>query len=409
MPPTEHSRLGASGAYRWMACPGSFGLEDAFDDTTSVYAAEGTAAHELAEICLHDDCDTDDLIGASLEVEDWPEQIVVTEEMAHAVQVYVDHVRSLSESGSMILEHRFSLRPLNPPVEMFGTADCVIWDGDDKVLQIWDYKHGRGVPVEVSGNPQLRYYALGAMIEIGEIPEKIVTGIVQPRCPHDEGPVRSAEYTLDEIVAFKNELMAAAHAAVDAADEPTEHLQVGEHCRFCKAKGVCPAQREHAVTVAQTNFDTLEERTPAPAPAELTEDQMLAVLEHGDDVKAWIDEVHHLALERCLDGDPPEGWKAIEGRAYRKWHDEEAADTYLKNKGLKVAERFKPRSLISPYQAEKAIRRIVGENPDDLNRLQRLINNPTGKPKLARADHKKPAITRVAAEDAFDALPASDD
>ena len=46
----NHALLSASGAYRWLNCPGSARLEDKFEDEPSVYAAEGTLAHEMAEL-----------------------------------------------------------------------------------------------------------------------------------------------------------------------------------------------------------------------------------------------------------------------------------------------------------------------------------------------------------------------
>ena len=48
----QHSVLSPSGAHRWMRCPGSIAAESGMPDTSSKYAAEGTAAHELASKCL---------------------------------------------------------------------------------------------------------------------------------------------------------------------------------------------------------------------------------------------------------------------------------------------------------------------------------------------------------------------
>ena len=47
-----HARLSASGAHRWYHCPGSVTLEESFPDRGSIYAEEGTLAHDLAEIVL---------------------------------------------------------------------------------------------------------------------------------------------------------------------------------------------------------------------------------------------------------------------------------------------------------------------------------------------------------------------
>ena len=46
----KHSLLSPSGAYQWMACTPSAMLARQFPDTGSPAAAEGTLAHELAEL-----------------------------------------------------------------------------------------------------------------------------------------------------------------------------------------------------------------------------------------------------------------------------------------------------------------------------------------------------------------------
>ena len=46
----DHALLSASGAHRWLYCTPSARLEEGFPDTTSEAAAEGTLAHELAEL-----------------------------------------------------------------------------------------------------------------------------------------------------------------------------------------------------------------------------------------------------------------------------------------------------------------------------------------------------------------------
>ena len=44
----EHSELGASACARWSVCPGSVVPSRGIERKSSVYADEGTAAHELA-------------------------------------------------------------------------------------------------------------------------------------------------------------------------------------------------------------------------------------------------------------------------------------------------------------------------------------------------------------------------
>lgn len=49
MSSTVHAVLSCSGSNRWLACPPSARLEQQFPDEPSVYAAEGTEAHRIAE------------------------------------------------------------------------------------------------------------------------------------------------------------------------------------------------------------------------------------------------------------------------------------------------------------------------------------------------------------------------
>ena len=48
----KHALLSASSSKRWLACTPSARLEENFPNESSVYAQEGTAAHELGEYKL---------------------------------------------------------------------------------------------------------------------------------------------------------------------------------------------------------------------------------------------------------------------------------------------------------------------------------------------------------------------
>ena len=98
---TKHARLGASGAHRWMKCPGSIRMAEGLAERTSSYAQEGSAAHAVAEECLQKDKDADELIGKKVE------GVLVTEEMANAVQRYLDYVRERSGGCELLVEQTF--------------------------------------------------------------------------------------------------------------------------------------------------------------------------------------------------------------------------------------------------------------------------------------------------------------
>ena len=48
----QHALLSASSAHKWMNCPPSARLEENFENTTSVFAEEGTFMHHLGELKL---------------------------------------------------------------------------------------------------------------------------------------------------------------------------------------------------------------------------------------------------------------------------------------------------------------------------------------------------------------------
>ena len=46
----KHALLSASSAKRWINCPPSARLSEAFPESTSDYAEEGTLAHDICEL-----------------------------------------------------------------------------------------------------------------------------------------------------------------------------------------------------------------------------------------------------------------------------------------------------------------------------------------------------------------------
>jgi hypothetical protein len=65
---SEHAKISPSGFYRLVLCPGSQRLEADLPNTSSVYALEGTAAHELAAKALESGLPASAYIGQSIEV-----------------------------------------------------------------------------------------------------------------------------------------------------------------------------------------------------------------------------------------------------------------------------------------------------------------------------------------------------
>ncbi len=341
-----HSQLGASSSERWFNCPASIPLGVGVERTTSVYAEEGTAAHELAEHCLLSDMDAKDCIGIT------KNGFEVTEEMAEAVQVYLDTIRAdYSEDKEIYIEDRFELDWIDK--ELFGTNDCSILDPFKK-LTVYDYKHGAGKPVEAKENPQLLYYALGALqgLEVAEV--ELV--IVQPRCLHPDGPVRRWTTTPERLAEFEKELKDRVNAVNEARQVTGEVIydfaKSGSHCKFCPATGFCKKMKEETFALACSEFDeVVDNRTYLPEPSNLTPKQLRRVLDGAKLIEEWVKGVREYAHFKAEQGEKIDGYKLVQKRSNRSWISEEAVALDFSEKG----DELYTKKLKSPAQLEKIV------------------------------------------------------
>lgn len=224
-----HSPLGASGAERWMNCPGSVALLKALtlppsDDPT--YRSEGTSAHEAGYFCLVKGMDAWEVIGEKFGKHE------ITHEMSIAIQVYIDEVHSLITPTAKVY-YEFGIDAPEFHKDFYGTLDNGIVDGI--TLFINDYKHGEGIMVDVEYNPQIMYYAYGLLRHHPEV-ENIELRIIQPRGFHPEGPVRKWVCPAEHIRQWAEREL---KPAMDRT-ELDHDLDAGPWCRFCPAKLVCP-------------------------------------------------------------------------------------------------------------------------------------------------------------------------
>lgn len=366
-----HARLAPSASYRWMACPGSVRMEAGFPDSSGVYAAEGTAAHELAAHCLQHDFEVASFLGRVIDIDepfggkimqsgaDDVTRFEVTEEMVDAVEVYLDVVRSLTgrdrnlKNPAVIveIEQKLDMTHLHP--EIFGTGDAVVYQKSAAWLHVIDLKYGKGVVVDPTENPQLMLYGAGAVRRYkGYRIEGITLHIVQPRAPGS--PVRSWQTDVLTLLEFEDEIRAAAAATEALAPD----LVAGEHCRFCKAAGVCGALRDHSVNEALAEFGEATDMDAGvldirvPEVRSLSADQMAAVLKSADLIGNWVKAVQEHAHAEAVAGRMPTGFKLVPKRATRKWKDEDEAATML---AALAVEPWQEPKLKSPAQVEAAV------------------------------------------------------
>lgn len=389
---SSHSVISPSSAHRWLACPGSVALTAGMPDTASKYADEGTAAHELAAAMLNGD--------AVLPQIDDPD-------MVRAVESYVEAVKAAAQGGVLYVEQKVDLSEVLGIPDTFGTTDAVILH--DNELQIWDLKTGRGVKVDAVENEQLMLYAVGAYSEFhlaGSF-KQVRLFIHQPRIFHVDEWVIS----VGDLLRWGVETQKKAKHAMAQLDPGVDvDLQPGEkQCRFCRAKATCPALSKFVQNETALAFDNLEEQlaaAPPTPPKDLLSDTLALHLEAVDLVEGWCKAVREEAFRRLAEGIDVPGYKLVEGRrGARAWASKDEAEGALKAMRLKVEEMY-DLSLISPTTAEKLFKAgTIG--PRQWPKLQGLITQPAGKPSVAPADDKRPAITIAAQPSDFEDLTAA--
>lgn len=374
-----HSQFGASSAHRWTACPGSVRLCASVPNVSSVYAAEGTAAHALAEHCLRQ------LDAAANYVGETFEGFKVTVEMAEAVQVYLSHVESVfreAEGDELNVEERFTLSHIAD--DCFGTNDCSIYKPSTGVLHVMDYKHGVGYAVEVENNPQLLYYALGAATRHGNRPiSKVVLTVVQPRCPHPSGSVRTVEVDAVTLLEWGEDL----RDAVDAARKPDAPLVSGTQCKFCPAAGSCPALHEKAIAAATNEFGLIGATSTIPT---LSPVQIRDRLVNASLIEIWIKAIRAHAYNEARAGRMPDGFKFVAKVARRKWLNSENAMLRLESLGVNLHDVTQ---LKTPAQVEKAV------GKDVYGHLVEEVIQESGGVNLVSLSHKGAAVSPDAAGD----------
>ncbi len=346
--PDVHALLSASSSKQWLHCPPSVRLQEGFPNESSVYAAEGTFAHEVCEYkvrkYLHE------------RVKRPQSEEFYTEEIDQITDVYAEFVISVIEEMRrngceplVMVEERVDYSHIAP--SGFGTADMLIVgkDGNGKgLLHVVDFKTGQGVFVDCDHNSQMMLYALGGLAAYGYIYEieTVRMTIVQPRLDN----ISTFECSRKELEDWGESIKPTAKLAFEGKGEQ----KPGDWCRFCRAKPVCRACADEALALCREEFmdldagafteETEESDMTAPynadtetavfkQPGLIPITELAEILPTLNRISSWIESVFaFVSAEAINHGVLIPGYKVVEGRSKRVFTDIKAVvDTAVQN------------------------------------------------------------------------------
>lgn len=368
MPPKAHAILSASSSHRWLNCPPSARLCEAYENKGSDYAAEGTDAHSLCEYKLRK--------ALGMDAVDPSEHLTwYNEEMEDCANEYASYILDLVEAARetcadpiVLIEQRVDFSRW---VEQgFGTADCIIIA--DGTLRIVDYKHGLGVLVSSEDNPQMKCYALGALELFDDIYDidRVSMTIYQPRRQN----VSTFEMDKSDLYAWADETLKPTAELAFAGDGD---FRCGEWCGFCKAKHQCRARAEANLLLAQHDFKL---------PPLLEDSEIEIILSRADQLVSWVSDIKEYALRQAVSGKDWAGFKLVEGRSNRRYTNEAAVVQAVSKAGF------------DPYERKllgiTAMQKLLGKSRFE-ELLSAYIEKPQGKPTLVPESDKRPVMNNA--------------
>lgn len=381
--PSKHAYLGPSSSVRWLTCPPIIQFEQQAPNRNTSFAQEGTDAHTLAEFELRHFIEPfENYEEERAKVVEWLSYY--DQEMTEYVNDYRDMViEHYNGHTNPIMELEVKLDISRWVPECFGTSDVVIIS--DGVIEIIDLKYGKGVPVSAHLNPQLMLYALGVYdrYEILYDFNKIKMTIVQPRLDN----VSSFEIEVEELVYWGENYVAP--RAVQAFEGTGEWSLNEDVLRFSPIRGQLRPR-------AEGNFEIIDKYDFKDS-VSLEPEEIAEILAKAKEIKKWLDDVESHALHQALQGEEFPGWKVVEGRSNRVITDKDDLEVRLVLEGYDLEKIMKPRELRPLGQLEKEVgKQKFAEIADD------LLIKPAGKPVLAPASDKRPAInSEASAQDDF--------
>lgn len=372
-----HAILSPSGASRWLACTPSARFEQQFDDSSSIYAQEGTLAHSLGELLIKNK------LGhfKKAEFKKQLAKIAAHEMYSESMHEYCDdyatfvmekyaEAQAKTKDAQIFLEVKLDMTKYVP--KGYGTSDVVIVA--DHTMMTIDLKYGKGVPVSVVENKQQMLYALGALdqYEFLYAIDNVEMTIYQPRI----GNIESWAISVADLENWaENDLKPKAQLAFDGKGE----YVAGSHCGFCKGKSTCKVLAEYNLELTKHEFKDANK---------LSDEAVSDIMNRTKMFVNWIEAVNDYALDQAVNhGKQWPGYKVVEGRSNRKYIDEAQVASKLLESGIKEDVIYTKKLLSITNMESELSKKVFGDLLGD------LIIKPQGKPTLALESDKRPAFS----------------
>jgi antitoxin component of MazEF toxin-antitoxin module len=373
-----HALLSPSAAHRWLNCTAAPRLEAGVEDRGSSFAEEGTLAHaycarKLKQYLGQDTTAEDAEIAELNDKYHTGEMDEYTDTYVAIVLEKLNEARQMVSDAQLLVEVRLDFGKHIP--DAFGTSDAVIIA--DGVMEVIDFKYGKGVRVDADNNPQMMIYALGAY-ELMSFEYDIRTvrmTIVQPRLDN----LSEFEMGVDDLMVWTDTIL---KPRAEEAYSGKGHQMPGEWCRFCKVKSQCRALAENCVKAVNSD--------PSLLTRQEIEQHILPLL---PTVKSWLSGMEEYTLEQALAGVKYEGYKLVEGRSVRRISDPKAVMETLQGEGYDEADYLKPTELRTITDLEK----LVGKKKFTALCGDSIVK-PQGKPTLVPESDKRPPYNAASAD-----------
>jgi hypothetical protein len=359
----NHSTIvGGSTAKRVINCPASVALCAKMPPKPgSSYADEGTLLHDAISKVLGEDKSFASLLGTK-----YNDQVLTQELIDDKLKIALELLMEVDPNLEMeyAVETEVNFGEFLPNV--FGSCDLVGRIGNRAI--VLDWKFGDGVAVSVEENEQLMFYAAAAMRT--ESAKWAFDGVDEIECVIIQPPmIRRWVTTKERIAQFEIELK----NAVSESNNKSPKMQAGEHCRWCAAKPTCPMMTGAVDRALHTSLESLDVK------------KIGAYLSNCDLLEQWITDLRALAFQMLENDKPVPGWKLVNKRATRQWANETEASVKLADLGVDAYKK----TLLSPAQAEKELKKLGAKLPNDL-----VIAVSSGST-LAHEDDSRPAVVNI--------------